>query len=253
VNDPALPPEIASLVKQYSPFVKEVRKRIFLTLGVFAVSTLAGFFFYENIIRFLVGALSIEGVNVVFTSPFQFINLAISCGVVTGLVVALPVFIAQVLLFLKPALSGREYRLITRLLPFSIVLFFIGFVFGAVIMRWQFQIFLERSIAMGIGNILDINRLLTTVLLTSLLMGIGFQFPIILLILIRFEIIKYRDLSRKRLWVYLGALLFTVLLPLDSILADFLLAVPLVALFEITLLLSRVIQRRKPAGAEAKH
>lgn len=237
-------PEIAAIIEKYSPFLREARKRIFFTFLVFAVATIAGFTFYEKIIRFFIGTLSLEGINIVFTSPFQFINLAISCGVAVGLVAVLPLFIAQVLFFLKPALRGKEYKMIIKFLPFSIFLFLIGFIFGTVIMKWQIQIFLTRSVALGIGNILDISRLLTTVILTSALMGIGFQFPIILLLLLRFGIIKQQQLARKRLWIYLGSFIFALLLPPDSILADVLLSLPLILLFEATLVLNRILQKR---------
>ena len=242
---PLKSPELAAIIEKYSPFLKEARKRIFFTLAVFAAATIAGFTFYEKIIRFLIGALALEGVNVVFTSPFQFINLAISCGVATGLVVVLPLFTIQVLFFLKPALRQKEYKTVTRFLPFSLILFLIGFSFGAFVMKWQIQIFLARSISLGIGNVLDISRLLTTVLWTSALMGIGFQFPIVLLLLMRFGIIKHHQLVRRRVWIYLGSFIFAILLPADSILADILLSLPLIIFFEVTLVLNRIFGRRK--------
>lgn len=239
--------ELSALVNKYSPIFSEIRKRIIVTIAVFTVSTLVGFVFYERIIKFLIDILSLQGINIVFTSPFQFINLAISCGIATGLVIVFPLLIYQILSFLRPALRGKEYKMVVGFLPFSIVLFLTGFSFGFLIMKWQIQIFLAKSISLGIGNILDISRLLNTVLLTSLLMGIGFQFPIVLLLLMRIGIIKHSQLAKLRLWIYLGSLIFVILLPADSILADFLLASPLILLFEITLLLDRIFERRKVA------
>ncbi len=236
--------DLAAIIDKYSPYVREARRRIFFTLSVFAVATIAGFTFYEKIIKFLIGALSLQGINIVFTSPFQFINLAIYCGVATGLVVVLPLFIFQVLHFLKPALRGKEYKMIIKFVPFSMILFLIGFSFGALIMKWQIEIFLERSISLGIGNILDISGLLSTVFLTSAFMGIGFQFPIVLLLLLRLGIIKHQSLSKYRLWVYLGSFIFTLFLPPDSILADVLLSLPLIFLFEFTLILDRIQERK---------
>ena len=236
--------ELAAIIDKYSYYFREVRKRIFFTLSVFAVSTLIGFAFYEDIIRFFIGALSLEGINIVFTSPFQFINLAISCGIATGLVIALPLLIIQVLYFLKPALRIKEFNMVVRFLPLSIILFLIGFSLGAVIMKWQIEIFLARSVSLGIGNILDISGLLTTVFLTSAFMGIGFQFPIVLLLLMRIGIIKHQQLSKKRPWVYLGSFIFTLFLPPDSILADILLSLPLIFLFELTLMLNRILKKR---------
>ena len=237
--------ELTAITNKYSHYFREVRKRIFFTLSIFAASTLIGFAFYEDIIRFFIGALSLEGINIVFTSPFQFINLAISCGIVTGLVIALPLFILQVLHFLKPALRKKEFKTVVSFVPFSIFLFLMGFSLGAVIMKWQIEIFLARSISLGIGNILDISGLLTTVFLTSAFMGIGFQFPIVLLLLLRIGVIKHHALSKKRLWIYLGSFIFALLLPPDSIIADIFLSLPLIFLFEFTLILNRILEKKR--------
>jgi len=238
---PVLSSELAKIKEKYSPFLKEVRKRFLFTLYFFIATMFVGFIFYEKIIKFLIDLLSLKGINIVFTSPFQFINLSISCGVATGLIMVFPVFIAQVLSFLKPALREKEYKIVVRFLPFSIILFLIGFTFGALIMKWQIDIFLARSVSLGIGNMLDISRLLSTVLLTSVLMGVGFQFPIVLLLLMRLKIINHQQLVKIRPWVYLGSFIFAMLLPPDSILADILLTLPLIILFEFTLMLNRIL------------
>lgn len=237
--------DLSIVIQKYSPYFREVKKRIVFTLVAFVIATSVGFVFYEDIIRFLINILSLQGINIVFTSPFQFINLSITCGLVTGLVIVLPLIIYQVFHFLKPALKKKEYLLLGRFLPFSILLFVIGFFFGALIMKWQIEIFLTRSVSLGIGNILDISGLLSTVFLTSALMGLGFQFPIILLLLLRFGIIKRHQLTSKRSWIYLCSFFFAILLPPDSIIADFFLSFPLIILFEITLLLDVVMERNR--------
>jgi sec-independent protein translocase protein TatC len=229
---------IQSLSDSYSPFFKEVRKRFLFTLIVFALATIAGFVFYEKIVAFLIGAFNLREVNIVFTSPFQFINLAVSCGIAVGLIVSFPLLLFQLLSFLKPALRKKEYNMVMTLLPVSIFLFVVGFAFGIMIMKWQIQLFLTQAAVLGIGNVLDISKLLTTVLVTSSLMGISFQFPIVLLPLLKFGVIKHAQIKKVRMWIYLGSFLFAVLLPVDSILADLFLALPLIILFEATLLFS---------------
>ena len=238
--------ELKTAKEKYSQFLVEARRRLIFTLCVFATATLAGFFFYEKIIRFLIDILSLEGINIVFTSPFQFISLAISCGIAFGLIVSFPLLVVQILSFVKPALRKIEYKMVIRLLPLSLLLFLTGLIFGFFIMKWQIKIFLDRSLALGIGNILDISRLLTTVLMTSVLMGIGFEFPILLNLLLRLGVVKHQQLAKIRPWIYLGSFVFAILLPADSILADILLSVPLIILFEITLILSK-IQKVKPS------
>lgn len=234
--------EFDVFLNKYSPFLNEIRKRILVTFIVFAVAIFVGFAFYEKIIGFLIEILSLRGINIVFTSPFQFINLAISCGIATGLVFIFPLLIYQIVSFLKPALKEKEYKLIVRLLPFSLILFIVGFSFGILVMKWQIQLFLLKSVSLGIGNFLDISHLISIVLLVSVFMGIAFEFPIVLLLLTRIGIIEHGQLRKRRLWIYLGSLLFAILLPIDSILADVLLALPLIIMFELTLLSNRIFK-----------
>lgn len=242
---PLVSSEFKDAMSRYSGFVVEARKRIIFTVLIFVAAWFIGFFSYESIIRLLVQLLGLKGINIVFTSPFQFINLAVSCGIATGLIVSLPLLLTQVLSFLKPALKKTEYRTIVGFIPFSLILFLVGFVAGAFLMKWQIEIFLKSSLSIGIGNILDISRLLTTVLLTSTFMGAGFQFPIVLFLLLRMGIINQSQLTSKRKWIYLGSFLFSILLPADSILADVILALPLIFLFETTLILDRLFGRKK--------
>ncbi len=112
-------------------------------------------------------------------------------------------------------------------------------------MKWQIQIFLEKSVELGIGNVLDVSRLISTVLLVSIFMGAAFQFPVIMVLLLSIGIIKAEYLRKQRLWVYLFSIIFPILLPLDSIFADLLLALPLIILFELTLILNRIFKKRE--------
>jgi sec-independent protein translocase protein TatC len=238
-------PEIQLLIKKYSPYLVEFRKRVVFTLFFFASATFIGFAFYENLVRFLISALNLQTINIVFTSPFQFINLAISCGVATGLILSFPLLLVQLLTFLRPALKYVEYRLIILSIPFSLLLFLVGFIFGAFVMKWQIEIFLDKSVSLGIGNILDISRLLETVVYTSALIGLGFQFPILIIILLRLGIVERQQLARARRWIYLLSFLFSMLLPADSIIVDLLISLPLILLFESTLIVDRLLSKKK--------
>ena len=233
-----------SLLAKFSPFVNEVRKRLLFVVYVFISATILGFFIYERVIRFIIGSLDLQGVNIVFTSPFQFLNLAISTGVSMGVVFAVPLLVYQLFSFLKPALKPREYKMIVGFIPVSVILFIVGFAFGAFIMKWQIEIFLASSLSLGIGNILDVSRLLSMIIMTSAFIGAGFQFPILLLILLRLGVLKHKQLAGVRKWFYVGSFIFAILLPADSILADILLAMPLILLFELTLLSSRIFGKK---------
>ena len=237
--------EISDIISKYSPFFREIKKRFLVTLVVFILALIAGFVFYESIIRLIVNLLRLEGVNIVFTSPFQFLSLAMTSAMLVAIIIVFPLIIFQIVSFLKPALKRNEFKIILTFIPFSTVLFAFGFGFGLLIMRYIIEIFYQKSVELNIGNFLDISNLLSQVLITSALMGVAFQFPIFLTILIRLEIISYKFLENYRLWAYIGSLVFAAFLPPTDLLSLFLLCLPLVILFEATIILNKYIFRMK--------
>lgn len=237
--------EIGDLVSKYSPFLKEIKKRFIVTLVIFILALIGGFVFYEKIIRLIVSLLRLEGVNIVFTSPFQFLSLAMTSAMLVAIIVVFPLIIFQIMSFLRPALKKHEFRIITTFIPFSTVLFACGFGFGLLIMRYIIEVFYQKSLELNIGNFLDISNLLSQVLITSTLMGVAFQFPIILTILIRLELISYKFLENYRLWAYISSLVFAAFLPPTDLLSLFLLCLPLVSLFELTIIINKYIFRMK--------
>jgi len=228
-------------IDKYLPFLVEIRRRLLFLLSLFLVTTTLGFIYYERIIKFVLGIFKLKGVNIVFTSPFQFFSLAINSAILVGIIVVFPLIIIQVLSFLKPALTKKEYRLIVLLLPLCLILFVLGFAFGVYVMKYVLAIFYQKSVELNIGNLLDIELLLSKIVLTAILMGIMFQFPIVMTILMRLKIINFKFFISQRPVAYLIGLIFVLLLPPTDLLSDALLFLPLVLLFEFTLILNKLV------------
>lgn len=230
-------------LQRFSPFLKEIRKRLIFVSVLFLTFSVLGFIYYAKVIRFILNLFKFEGVNIVFTSPFQFIELAVNSGLIVGMVVALPLLIFQVMSFLKPALRKSEYKIANSLIPISMFLFTVGFGLGLYIMRFVISLFYERSMEFEIGNLLDISLLLSQTLLTAFLMGAAFQFPIILTLLIRLKVIEYKSLVKQRILAYSLSIFFAALLPPTDLISLILLTLPLIVLFEFTLLLNKVLPK----------
>ena len=235
----AAPPTHKTIDKYY-PYLLEIRKRFLFVGSVFVIASIVGFVFYQKILTFILNFFSLEGVNIVFTTPFQFFTLALNCGLVVGVVVIVPVLIFQLLSFLKPALQAKEYRIIVNILPLALVLLGAGFVYGVIVMKLLMQIFNQTSVSLQIGNMLDVENFLSKVLMTGLLMGIAFLFPIFMTVLMLLNLVKHSFFERQRLYAYLVAVMFVLLLPPPDLISDIILFAPLVILFELTLILNRL-------------
>lgn len=233
--------------EKYLPFILEIRKRLTFVVIFFIIAAAIGFIYNEKIITFLLHYFAFDGVNVVFTSPFQFLGLALNTGMIIGFIVVFPLFVYELLAFLKPALAPHEFKALLFLIPLSLILFVLGFLFGAMIMRYVIVLFYQKTINLDIGNFLDITKLLSQILTTALLMGIAFQFPIVITLLIRLGVIPYKFFKQKRVFAWAIALVFAAVLPPTDLFSLVLLTLPLIALYEVTLFANRYIFRGKIA------
>ena len=241
MSETSVATDIDSAVIKYSPFFSEIRKRLIFCLCLLTITSVLGFIYADQIIRLVIEAFGIKGVNIVFTSPFQYINLSLTIALLAGTVTLLPLIIFQVISFLKPALTHKEFRLMLYLLPVSILLFIAGATFGMVVMHYIVGAFYLQTVKLSLGNFLDISKLISHILVISILMGFTFQFPVVITALMHLKIIKHQTLSKRRFWIYGGSAMIAGLLPpadIPSTVAYFLI---LVVLFELSLVLNKYI------------
>lgn len=228
-----------SSTNKYFAYLVEIRKRLLFAISLFIVSSIVGFIYYQKIIGLILNFYEMKGVNIVFTNPFQFFTLALNAGLAIGIAITIPILVYQILSFLRPALKSKEYRRIMALLPIAFVLFVFGFFYGVAMMRYVVQIFYQASTALSIGNMVDIESFLSSVLITGLLMGVAFLFPVVMSLLMQLGIIKYSSFVHQRSLAYVVFVIFVILLPPPDLFSDVVLLAPLVILFELTLILNR--------------
>lgn len=241
----AVSPALQDTINRYSPYLTEIRKRLLFLTCLFLIAASVGFIYYERIVTFILDFLNLEGVNVVFTSPFQFFTLAVNSAMFVGLLAIFPILVLQAISFFKPALSPKEYRAVITPLPLSLLLLAAGFAYGLIVMKYVVAIFYQKSLDLHIGNILDIELLLSKIVLTGTLMGLAFQFPIVMSILLHLRLVTLKTFTAQRPLAYAATMLFVMFLPPTDVLSDLLLVLPLVFLFEFTLLFNRLILRQR--------
>jgi sec-independent protein translocase protein TatC len=227
------------LKEAYNPYFLEIISKLKSVLVVFLIAAVLGFIFYQKILFFFMGLFHLEGINLVLTSPYQFLDLSIQTAIVTGVTVASPLFFYQLVKFIKPALRPKEYALIIRLLPLAGLLFVLGFAFGVWVIQFLVTLFTETSSQLSISNIWDVSNFFSQLLVTGISLALVFQMPIILTILLRLKIISLQAVKSKRRMVYIGIFIVAALLPPTDILSLLLLAIVPLFLFECALLLNK--------------
>lgn len=217
----------------------ELRRRLIIPLITFILAFCVGIIFNKQILLFILSLFNLNGINVVLTSSYQIFEIAFNIGCALGIFCLIPVFLYQLYSFTKPALAIKEKNLIRKVIPLSIILFLTGFSLGVKMTQYIFTFFSESTAGIKIGNYLDVSKVISQVLIMGILTGIVFQIPLIFTALIKMKIISKNTLVKKRKIVWTVLLIIAVFLPSTDLFSLSLLTIPLLLLFEVTLLLNR--------------
>lgn len=239
--DPENNQTIDNTVVKFIPYLQEIQKKITILLVVILVSGVSGFFFYQKILTLIMHIFNLKGITIILSSPYQFIDLAVNTGIATGVIIAFPLMVYYLLGFLKPALAPKEYRLITRLVPISFMLFIIGFAFGGWVMQFVINLFSKTAIDFNVTNIWDISHFFSQTIIMGVCLGLLFELPTVVTLLIRFRILKKSTIAKNRNIIYAAILILAAFLPPNDIISLSILTIVPLTLFEIALLLNKSI------------
>lgn len=226
-------------VSKYGVYFEELRRRLFSLTKIFVIIFAFGFFATSPAIKFVMSHLDISGVTIVTTSPFQLIDLAMSVGFFSACIITIPIFIYHLYTFLKPGLLPSERKIFIFSLPLGLLLFLLGFVYGAGMLYMGVKLIANVNVGLGVANYWDISTFISQIVLTSSLLGLLFIFPIVIRFLIRIEMLKVSFLRSKRRHAIVVIFIIVSLLPPTDGLSLILMAVPLILIFELTVLFNR--------------
>ncbi|QQR50404.1 twin-arginine translocase subunit TatC [Candidatus Nomurabacteria bacterium] len=229
---------------QYSNYFNELQWRLLSLLRIFALVFIIGFFTTSPLIKLFIKHLAIKDVLIVTTAPFQLINLAMSAGFFLASVVVTPFFVYHLYAFLSPGLLKLEKKLFIALIPVSIPLFFLGFGYGFAILYFAIETIAHLNTTLGIVNYWDITRFVSEIVLTASLLGLVFEFPIVITFLIRTGFTTVRYLRSKRRHAIVFIFILVSLLPPTDGLSLVLMALPMVLIYELTILVNSSFKSR---------
>jgi len=176
---------------------------------------------------------------------FSYIKLA----AFSSFMIIVPFIAIETYLFIKPGLYKSEKKIAASLLFFSPILFWFGaiFVYCYVMPNaWKYFLSFEHSNA-STTIVLEakISEYLNLVTQLIIAFGCAFQIPIIMLILTLIRIVQVETLKKnRRLAIVINFIISGILAPPD-IISQFILAIPMLLLYEISIILCKYIQNKE--------
>jgi sec-independent protein translocase protein TatC len=232
--------------------IEELRKRIIYALiGVIISCAGAGIFIndlMQNI--FLKPALdanlSLQNLQP-FGQPFLYFKVIAT----SGLIISMPFMLYQFWLFISPALYENEKKWIRAATLFTSLCFFIGVLFSYFILVPSMLGFAASFGSELIENKIDVNAYFGFISLILLASGIMFELPMLSYILSKMELITSKLLSKYRKHSIIVILIIAaVLTPTPDPISQLIFAAPICVLYEISVFISFVVNKKKKEGVE---
>jgi sec-independent protein translocase protein TatC len=232
--------ELASQLKSsWIEHLEELRKRILYVGIAFLVVFLACLTFITRLYHYFVSPLANLHLQLVVVSPGEIVTVYLAIAGVLAIGLALPFVMWETWKFVSPGLTKKERTYTLRLIPFTCLMFVAGLCFAWFLVFPTILHFLIRfTMQQGLGMFLRAGSYFS--FLTSIVLPFGFVFelPVIVVFLTRIGVVTPKFLRKSRRFAYLIIVIFGVLISPPELISHLSVTVPMVCLYELSILLS---------------
>jgi sec-independent protein translocase protein TatC len=233
--------EEATLVEH----LDELRNRIFVALGALAVGFTVAFVFRGDILHWLNAPLPDDNKRPITLSVAEPFLTSVKVSMLAGLALALPIVLWQLWSFLAPAVEPHAERTVLIFVLLATALLAAGIAFGYWVVLPKAVHFLTNFDDQYYNSQLRARDYYSFVITVLLAIGLVFELPIFILALVTLGVLSPGTLRRNRRLGYFIVAVVAVLLPgIDPVTTTFEI-VPLIALYEASIWLSIVVERRR--------
>ena len=214
--------------------LQEFRKRLIICLVVVAIAALACYNYVDDIIALLSGPAG----KLYFMNPSEVFFTYMEIALYAGILFTLPVLLYEVWAFVAPALWPEERRAVLVILPTAVILFYVGLVFAYYLVIPAAVTFFMGFATQTLQPMFSLESYLSFILALTLPFGFIFELPLIVVFLAKIGLVTGDFLKGKRKILIVIAFIFAaVVSPTTDIFTQRMIAVPLIVLYEISLVI----------------
>jgi sec-independent protein translocase protein TatC len=245
-------PETRSSNEKEMPFLdhlEELRWRLLKSIAAIVTGAILAYFFSEQILAVLIkpyhdATLHLsngEAKKLIFLNPTGGFMLHIKLSIFAGFLVAMPVVFYQIWQFVVPGLLEKERKYVPVVVFLSTLCFAAGALFCyLVVLRYGLRFLLSFESADLVAT-LSVNEYLEFITMLILVFGIVFEMPILAFILTKIGLLTPAFMRHyRRHGIVTMFVIAAVITPTGDIINQLLLAGPLIVLYEVSILVSKI-------------
>lgn len=229
-----------------SEHIGELRNRVIKCAVAVLIGSIIGYAINEWVLELLIApyAEAVDDASLVFFRPGEGFSVVMKVSLWTGTVLASPIILYQTWRFVSPALTRREKKWAIPVTVVFVALFLAGIAVGYLALR-QGLVFLLEFGGDSLDPLIGADDYLKFAMRFLLAFGLSFEFPIFLFVLAAFGVVSSKWLASGRRWAVIVILIAAALItPTGDPLTLLMLSVPLYLMYEITIVLIKLILKK---------
>ncbi len=231
--------------------LKELKNRIIVCLVVALVGFLVMFSQASTIVDNLTAMGAESNYTFVYLAPPELFMQFFKIGGVGAIVVALPVILYEIYAFSSPGLTrGEKFTFLFAMIG-GLVFFILGIIFAYKIsLPFMLNFFVTVNTTAAVTASISIAEYLSFILTIFLIFGCVFELPIVTVILTQLGIINPQIMIKVRPFAIVIMFVLGALITPPDVVSQCLVAVPMIILYEFSILLCRIFSKRKKENEE---
>jgi sec-independent protein translocase protein TatC len=231
----------------------ELRHRIFWVMGTMVVGAIVAGIFVDRILAFLQAPAG--GATFIFLKPTDMIWARMEIIFSAAIVVALPMILYQVLMFIRPALETPQEMTVFRTIAIIGAPLVLLFFAGGVVFAYYVLLPVMLPFLLGTGGAIatpawDIRPYYSFVLAVLLWIGAAFETPLVMALLSRLGIVSPRAMAKQWRYAIAGvAFVAAAITPTVDPVNMMLVMVPLLGLYFLGVIFARMVYRPRTTSA----
>jgi sec-independent protein translocase protein TatC len=238
-------------VMTFWELLEELRSRLFKALLAVVAGLLIAYFFVPQVQAVLIEEF-FPGKGgeapLAFLKPTEGFVVRLKLALVMGVILASPVVFYQFWRFVAPGLYPKEKHFIIPVVVTSTFSFLIGSAFSVFVLPYATRFFLSFAVG-GIQNTWSFGSYVDFVVRLIIAFGVVFELPLVIYFLVRLGIVTPEFLRRQRRYAVIVFMVLAAVISPPDIFTMLVLAVPLMLLYEISIVIAVFARKRYQANS----
>lgn len=229
-----------------SDHLRELRNRILVILAVFIIGVVVCFSSASPIVELLTGLGKRFDYQFVYIRPQELLMVYFSISLLGAFVVTLPVTAYEVFSFCSPGLRKIEKSMMLLGMIFGSVFFVVGVLFAYFItVPFMLRFLIAFSTDVAVTASISIQEYMSFLLMVFTIFGVIFELPVLSVILTALGVVKPSWLVKARRAMIVVIFFVAAIITPPDIVSQIMVAIPIIALYEFSILLSRLVYKAK--------